>query len=700
MDRSKSRSDKRHTASSSEDQACDETYAKSWASNEERPSQWQSTFNIIKGKTSTGLNKLRGSLSAWRREENSVFREGAGSEVGEIEPSTNKNTTVSYSEESTHGKQISEQNEISKDWGLGFDHQALHDFQGTSQTINKSMSINKEPHRGPQSESPMTTLTEMQTPVSLKTAHWVLGKHRMAPQEPTQGPKPICIPPSPVSRHLGEEPKDVVTIQQPVSPLSPSVPPRHRNDSYTNVTDIQQTVSGQQVLNQSETIATNLLAREAEFSNRNLTKASPTEKVTLARVDVMYSKVHYTDFNTGLQNIKEGPIAGIKRDRTNYHPSTCYAQHPAQCATPMSHTCEAREGDEEERPQDDAVSTHPTKDKHGPKSPFSFHTDHVGRDPCSPPIISVHNVNIVAEPLQRRVFESAPPVARSGAASTLSHHITPNRPAPKPPTVRSTVAQYPGPLKGYTVSAARGTEAYPPPLPPPPPPRNLTPSAPPPPPRYMYYDTNEPRPYMPTTEPLPHKTEGASFLNNLRGGWKDSLFSTRKAGPTSEQPDAASGPGSFVFTVPWMSSMFRHPTSRQFSNLSTSTGSIDSPTPPVDPKRSSKVWIFSSSKTRSEECVDDTARGKHKDNVAERLFGKDIYKFCLVEMACCCCWPIGLASRILSSTMLQGRRRPSEMVIHTMAQQQSWYALLLGISFYFFFLVFTLSLLTVRARSS
>ena len=67
--------------------------------------------------------------------------------------------------------------------------------------------------------------------------------------------------------------------------------------------------------------------------------------------------------------------------------------------------------------------------------------------------------------------------------------------------------------------------------------------------------------------------------------------------------------------------------------------------------------------TRSEECVDDTARGKHKDNVAERLFGKDIYKFCLVEMACCCCWPIGLASRILSSTVSNDRINEQHLMI-------------------------------------
>ena len=110
-------------------------------------------------------------------------------------------------------------------------------------------------------------------------------------------------------------------------------------------------------------------------------------------------------------------------------------------------------------------------------------------------------------------------------ARAVSHHIIPNRPAPKPPSVRSTVVQYPGPMKGYTVSATGATEAHPPPLPPPP--LSLRPSAPPvpsPPPRYKYYDVTEPSPYMPTTEPLPEKARGVSPLGSKPAGWRGHFF--------------------------------------------------------------------------------------------------------------------------------------------------------------------------------
>ncbi|XP_059149363.1 uncharacterized protein LOC131936409 [Physella acuta] len=62
----------------------------------------------------------------------------------------------------------------------------------------------------------------------------------------------------------------------------------------------------------------------------------------------------------------------------------------------------------------------------------------------------------------------------------------------------------------------------------------------------------------------------------------------------------------------------------------------------------------------------------------------------LMQVACCCCWPIGLAAKILTCTT--SRKRDATCMAY-MGRQMTLYALLVGIAFYMVTIVFLVSVL-------
>ncbi|RUS76086.1 hypothetical protein EGW08_016160, partial [Elysia chlorotica] len=579
MDPSKSRHVERQTASSPQGQESEDACGEASTSGEGHASHRQSTLDVIRTKTNTGLKKLRGSLNVWRRDEGPASRSGASGSR------TSKNTHGFYNKEQIQEKQTPEPTESPRSWGMEYDLESNH-FQEIPLSRNESMTLTKESYRGLQLDPSIATQREIQTPVTLKTAQWVLGKHQMAPQDYTytsQVPKPMDVTPSPGLTHSSHVLNDEGKIPQTLSPHPPAVPPRCPNRpivSSTIVPQDQHAGLDQHVPKQPDTIAPNLPARGNESSGRNQTNSPPLDRVVMSRNDVMYHTGHYSSFNTGLQGEREDSNCGPKQDSFNY-PATYQPSktpHHRESSAPIWDDHETYQRDDEEDSREESepsytLQARERRDAHH-KSHHAHHADLARRAPDSPPVLSVHNVTRLAEHGLRRPVEPAPSGPRSSGTNrpvnpgtrqetpvqtmqpppirdasgpvqtmqpppirdasgpvlsrfpvadypipqnpqpfqesprrpladrhpppqfklprqnsvpprsiikkntslqnelehqsdepllkgrALSHHITPNRPAPKPPVLQSTVVQYPGPLKGYTVSA-REMPGYP-----------------------------------------------------------------------------------------------------------------------------------------------------------------------------------------------------------------------------------------------
>ncbi|GFR64143.1 hypothetical protein ElyMa_000172600 [Elysia marginata] len=741
----------RQVPSNAEDQVNDESKEDLSATSEEltpcseeTSSQSQNPFKVFKVKTSTGLKKLRGNLSPWRKSAVPLSVGGSkAAQTDKADQASSRSANVAQSKSLRHESQLSEQT-------------------NTSDGLTETFAVAQEPYCEAQ---PNCATTKQSNNLTLKAIQPVLAKENLGQTEHLlqyQG-----------SAQSAFKHPQVPTSQTPetTSLYPPAVPPRR-----SKTQDRQQEVQCLQDIKPTGLINSSLLPPEVllpQTVHFNPAQSNSSEKVSIARGVTEPSVVYFKksiEVETGLK-IENGGLD---------YPETNQTREEPYLSKDKLHNKGKNKGVvREERPQKE-------------RSPSSVLNNDC-QDQQPPPVLSVHQMSTRVEPgVQMRVVDASvftvqndvtggqvtpsslyphatlqsmkpdpakealkltsprrpvPNPAIISQSTALDHpnrpyfentkttphapgtvaqlnvsalddirpdHINgklcqnqtsphqtgfaPQRPAPKPPSVRSTIVQYPGPLKGYTDSLPSWDRTQPPPLPPPPPPRTVIPAVPPAvPPRYMYYDDTEPRPYMPTTEPIPHNSGGVSFLSSMREKWR-----ARKTGSTSGgqlRSSAMPGLGGLVSSISWKTSLLSNSVRRQFSSLTTSSGSHDSPGSPVDTKKTNSAWVFQPSKLHSDESVSDKERGRVKDNVSEFLFGEDIYKICLVQMACCCCWPIGLASRILASTVFQDRRRPSEVFIHTMAEYQSWCALLLGISFYLFFFVFTLSLLAVRTGS-
>lgn len=772
-----------------EDQAKDEdseemtpTSEEETASKEETGSQSQTPFELIKFKTSSGLKKLRGSISSWRKSAATDVAEENKKQTSLSRPKVVKHVIDGERSQSKRHYSKGNESQLSLDSNSEFDN-----FQEKTQPSNKTIALATEPYCKKQHSSP-TSRPNSRQPVPEKDN--VVRTDNV----------------------LQSEYSETLNIQRPLVSTShtpsipPPVPPRRPKDHI-----FEQEVQQPQSNNQAELVASNFPKTVAPQTNQvtlsqsfNIQQENNLKEIA---VPLFGSNV---GFNTNT-DVQSGPVVGQDRALSHLNHNTQFEEfHISRSKVPELNDSDSQKDFGEKEMSQEVFATNPFLNEHAQspegchslnpenafytKAPPPFYRGNIIQDPDSPPVLTVHQThrqgrstdsklndptngvvtnsdqlhlanipqdassplrpdaveelqtqaptkyqphissishiqtNLIMNSLDRTLenSKSIGPMKQfqqrdanwrtavqlkpsyknnvdehlnqqMGRGQTFPYYTAPQKPAPTPPPVRSTIVQYPGPLKGYTApSAPSWSNAYPPPLPPPPPPRLLAPTEQVLPPSYLNYDGSEPRPYMPTTEPIPRKTVGLSFLNTIRL-WSENLSRKMRSSSDQSKPSTMSGFGGLVSSSQWKTRLFLGTSTRHFSSLSAAAGSQDAPGSPVDPKKASGVWIFQPSVSQSNVSMEDKGRNHGGDNIPENLFGEDVYKICVIQMACCCCWPIGLASRFLSSTVYRDNRQPTHAFIHTMAANQTWYALLLGISLYFFLFVFTLSLLTVRS---
>ncbi|GFN77059.1 sperm acrosomal protein fsa-acr.1 [Plakobranchus ocellatus] len=649
-------------------------------------------LDLIRAKTNSHLKKLRGNLDTWRKESSLMFRgdsavtteHRSGTSVGKDELSVANGNAIDekqdISERNPNSQQESEAVEIIEEPSppeqiLESQHQESSPYGTTMPRLSTEL----------QAEPVTSSYWGSETPNNLSQTSSQSGREVME-----VSPLKKCFPPIYDSRNPTSPAVPMRPVLHPIFQQDSERPLQHdsfpdkplfRQDNKTSTGSSHFQADYQNALSSNSSETVDILedsAGPAAVLYTPLKRSAPTLENGVQRPanQVILSPPTLEVHQSGNIRIDRMPKMAVKADDLDAPPSQTNDISLQELPSVKSPRCHA------------ALNSHNLKTQ--VPSPAKRSTPRTSKKTEISPQTNNEYSGMYNTPSLDQISEY-----KNSEPQSVSSHINPTRPAPLPPSVHTTIVQYPGPIRGYTVNTGQSSKAYPPPLPPPPIYRSsLTPPVAASLPRHLSYET-EPRPYMPTTEPLPQAARRAT--PSL--AWARGLFSRSWSSSQQARSSLTSGLGGLTSGVQWKPAIFRDSSRREFFSLSTSPStSHNSPSSPVDTKRASGTWRHPSYRVwvHSQESPDHD-KGS---NEAECLFAEDLYKYALVQFACCCCWPIGLASRFLTATILRKKQRPVEVCIHTMGRELSWCALLMGISMYFVLIIFIFSLIifSVGAR--